>query len=351
MCATWAVAMVRGPGLFGAEVTPGVARQANADTADAMAATERVAPPNPKLVKLPFSFPAGMENTPVLYKGRPLLVQNRRSTKRDEQEQADLFIGDLATGQEVAKFGVGFSFVSAIVNGDEMNVFGTRNTNQEWTKDIYRFWSSDLKTWKQELAVARENKDEHLFNTSVCRDEAGYLMAYEFSTGGSAHWAFRFARSKDLVKWDEVPDLAFADQTEMSFCACPALRYCAPYYYVIYGIECGKGLGRHYHYQLPTTKYAAALARSRDLVLWEVSPCRGPMLDPIPGEGINNTDADLFEYEGNTYVYYGTGDQATWGTIRVALYAGPMKEMFEAHFPDGAATIKFDARKRKYLYP
>ena len=75
------------------------------------------------------------------------------------------------------------------------------------------------------------------------------------------------------------------------------------------------------------------------------------MLDPIPGEGINNTDADLFEYRGNTYVYYGTGNQATWGTIRVALYAGPMKEMFEAHFPSGVPTIKLDTRLRKYLYP
>jgi hypothetical protein len=120
---------------------------------------------------------------------------------------------------------------------------------------------------------------------------------------------------------------------------------------VIYGIEREKGLGKHYQYQLPTTKYAAALARSKDLAAWEVSPCRGPMLDPIPGEGINNTDADLFEYEGNTYVYYGTGDQATWGTIRVAMYAGPMKEMFEAHFPNGVPTIKLDARQRKYLYP
>ena len=75
------------------------------------------------------------------------------------------------------------------------------------------------------------------------------------------------------------------------------------------------------------------------------------MLDPIPGEGINNTDADLFEYEGRTYIYYATGDQATWGTIRAALYAGPMQQMFEAHFPAGVPMIQFDATKGKYLYP
>ena len=75
------------------------------------------------------------------------------------------------------------------------------------------------------------------------------------------------------------------------------------------------------------------------------------MLDPIPGEGINNTDADLFEYEGNTYIYYATGDQCTWATLRIAMYAGPMQEMLEAYFPHGVPTIKFDTQKRKYIYP
>lgn len=114
---------------------------AHADVAAVAPANKPVAPANPKLVKLPFSFPAGMENTPVLYRGHPLLVQNRRSTKREEQEQADLCIGDLVTGQEIAKLGPGFSFVSAVVRHEEINVFATRNTNQEWTQDVYRFWS------------------------------------------------------------------------------------------------------------------------------------------------------------------------------------------------------------------
>ncbi|MFA6242905.1 MAG: hypothetical protein WC655_18340 [Candidatus Hydrogenedentales bacterium] len=318
--------------------------------AQAADAGQMEAPPNPKLVKLPFSFPAGMENTPVTYRGRPLLVQNRRSNKNGpEQDDADLFIQDLVTGQEVARLGKGFSFVSALVNGDEMNVFGTVNTSKEWTKDVYRFWSTDLENWKRELAVARKDADEHLFNTSVCRDGQGYLMAYE--SNKPLAWSFYFARSKDLAKWEKIPDLAFADTTENSFCACPALRYFAPYYYAIYGIQCDQGIGKHYQYQLPTSKYAAAVARSKDLVTWDLSPCRGPFLDPVPGEGINNTDVDLFEYEGNTYVYYGTGDQATWGTIRVAMYAGPMKEMLEAHFPADAPTIQFDTKQRKYIYP
>ena len=329
------------PSAFSAEAPTG-------QSASAGRAANREAPDNPALVKLPFSFPRGMENTPVVFRGRVLLVQNDRSIKREEQEKASLFIQDMVTGQEVARLGTGFSFVSALVDGEELNVFATVNTNDQWTKDVYRFWSSDLKSWKQDLAIRREG-DEHLFNTSVCRDDRGYLMAFE--SNKPVQWSFRFARSNDLVRWEPVPGMGFADVAEQSFCACPAVRHVAGYYYVLYGIQREKGPGRYYQYRLPETKYVTAIARSRDLAIWDLSPTRHPMLDPIPGEGINNTDADLFEHEGNTYVYYATGDQATWGTIRVAMFAGPMKQLLEAYFPADVPAIRFDATGGKYLYP
>jgi len=306
------------------------------------------APPNPPLTKLPFAFVRGMENTPVIFQGRPLLVQNHRTTKREEQEQAYLFIQDLVTGNQVARLGTGFSFVSAYVNGDELNVFGTVNTNDEWTKDIYRFWSTDLKSWKQQLVIARDG-DEHLFNASVCRDDQGYVMAFE--SNKPVQWSFRFARSKDLSHWEKVPGINCADLAESTYWACPAIRYFAPYYYVLYGAMREKGPGKSYQYRLPETKWVTFLARSKDLANWELSPTKGPMLDPDSGEGVNNTDADLFQYEGNTYVYYATGDQSTWGTIRVAMYAGPMQQMLEAFFPSGAPMIRFDATQGKYIYP
>jgi len=303
---------------------------------------------DPVLVKLPFSFPTGMENTPVVFHDRPVLVANWRSTNKDDQEQVYLFIQDLITGEELARFGKGFSFVSGFVNGEEMNVFGTENTNTEWTKDIYRFWSTDLKSWRQAKVVTRQG-DEHLFNTSVCRDNEGFVMAYESNL--PVQWSFRFARSKDLATWEPVEGIQFSDLAEQTACANPTIRYFAPYYYVVYGGWRWKGPGARYEYLLPETRYTTLVARSKDLAHWEISPTRGPMLDPVPGEGINNTDADLFEYEGRTYIYYATGDQATWGTIRVAMYDGPMQQMLEAYFPEGAQMVTFDAAKGAYTYP
>jgi len=306
------------------------------------------APDNPVLTKLPFAFDEGMENTPVIYQGRPMLVRNWRSIKPEEQDQAYLFIDDMVTGQQVAKFGTGFSFVSGFVNGDELNVFATENTNAEWTKDIYRFWSTDLTTWSQERVITRQG-DEHLFNSSVCRDDQGFIMAYESNT--PVQWSFRFARSTDLSKWEPVEGVQFSYLAEQTACANPTIRYFAPYYYVVYSGWCWKGLGTRYEYLLPETRYTTFVARSTDLANWEISPTRHAMLDAVPGEGINNTDADLFEFEGRTYIYYATGDQATWGTIRVAMFDGPLEAMLRGYFPEGVPMVRFDATKGAYVYP
>jgi hypothetical protein len=53
---------------------------------------------------------------------------------------------------------------------------------------------------------------------------------------------------------------------------------------------------------------------------------------------------DLLEYEGNTCVFYATGDQQTWGTVRMAMFPGPMQRFFTSYFPDGAPTVKASAR-------
>lgn len=317
-------------------------------SAEAAASGNPHAIPNPPLTKIPFAFPGlRMENTPVILSGQPFLVQNVRPVNAKVKDFY-LFIEDLRTGQEIARFGEAFSFVSAFVGDGELNIFATENTDDDWTHDIYRFRSKDLQQWEKELAVPRK-PGEHLFNASVCRDEQGYVMAFE--SNQPVQWSFRFARSQDLASWQEVEGVNFADLAEKTACACPAIRYVAPYYYVVYGAWRWAGPGLWYDYRLPETRYVSFLARSKDLATWELSPTKYPLLDPVPGEGINNTDADLFEWEGNTYLYYATGDQQTWGTIRMAIYAGSLKQFFDDYFPENAPMIVFDAREGKYVYP
>ena len=84
----------------------------------------------------------------------------------------------------------------------------------------------------------------------------------------------------------------------------------------------------------------------------DLSPTKYPMLEPTAQESdINNTDADLFECEGNTYVYYINSDQQTWGAGSLVMYAGSLKECLEGHFPKNTPMVKYDAKKSEFTYP
>ena len=142
----------------------------------------------------------------------------------------------------MSHFGQRHSLGSAFVKGDTVHAFAAEHGRNlsEWFGDIYHFSSTDLKTWRRELAIGRET-GEHLLNSSVCRDEEGYLMAYE--SDQPVKFCFKFARSKDLTHWDKVAGVVFAGPRGTQYSACPVIRYCRPYYYAIYVVERRSGSG------------------------------------------------------------------------------------------------------------
>lgn len=291
----------------------------------------------PLVTKLPFAFSqtgrTPMENTPILFGSRLLLVANYRPGGADAKgRDAYLYIDDLVTGEEVARFGNGHSFVSAFVRGDELNVFALEFSDfgrMMNSSGIDRLATTDLKTWKTEKAIVADH-NEHLFNSSVCCDDQGFLMAYESDKPLS--FCFKFARSHDLATWTKIPGLAFTG-VNREYAACPVIRYVKPFYYVIYLHAPMEG----------HNGWTSFLARSENLQEWEWSPFN-PILEAAASEGINNSDVDLLEYGGKTYLYYATGDQATWGTVRIALYDGSLANFFIRHFPESLPRIKATAR-------
>ncbi len=96
----------------------------------AHAADPAIADRRPKLVKLPTAIgPNAMENSPVVFQNRPLLILNRRDDTLNKTDgytkSMYLYALDLTTGREVARFGEGHSFANAYVNGTELNVFAS----------------------------------------------------------------------------------------------------------------------------------------------------------------------------------------------------------------------------------
>ena len=291
----------------------------------------------PQFIKIPCNFDAAMENTPFIYKGNAYIALNHRNDSKDRigdyarEQNMHLYIDNLHTGVRLAQFGAGHSFVNAFPDGDTLHVFASQGTNDDWFHDIYDFTTTDMKHWKRRLAIPRQD-DEHLFNCSVARnDKNEYIMAYE--SNQPVAFCFKFARSTDLKQWEKIPDLVFTGLNN-EYSACPVLRFFAPYYYAIY-----------LHGPMPNHNgYTSFLARSKDLVDWQLSPFN-PILEAGDGEGSNNSDVDLFEYQGRTYIYYATGDQRTWGTLKIAMYNGPLREFYEKHFPQGMPMIRLSTRK------
>jgi hypothetical protein len=279
-----------------------------------------------KLVKLPETLGKNvMESTPLWYRGQLIMFHSHRvDVPKPDLSRMYLFLADPATGKELARFGERHSLGSALVDGETVHVFAAYHSDDDWFHDIYHFWSDDLKIWQREPAIAREG-GEHLLNSSVCRDEQGFLMAYE--TDKPVGFCFKFARSKDLRRWEKIRGLVFTGQNR-EYSACPVIRYFQPYYYVIY---LHAAISGH-------NGWVSFLARSKDLATWELSP-KNPLLEAGEGEGRNNSDVDLIEIGGKTYVYYCTGDQQTWGDLKRAMYPGPMAEFFAGYFPAGAKTV------------
>ena len=260
----------------------------------------------------------------MIFNTKLLLVGNYRPSGESSLKDKDsyLYVDDLYTGDELVRFGQAHSFVSALVVNDELNVFALDFTEsgKVWSSNgINRFVTKDLKEWKTEKVILPEGS-EKLFNTSVCKDYEGYLMAYE--SNEPVQFCFKFARSKDLTNWQKIPGLVYTGE-KREYSACPAIRYFAPFYYVIY---LHAPIANH-------NGYVSYLSRSKDLVNWELTPFN-PILEAEKEEGKNNSDVDLIEFKGKTYLYYAIGDQATWTSIRVAMYDGPMKSFFESHFPE-----------------
>lgn len=281
----------------------------------------------PSLTKVPGIFGSAPESeaSPIVYRGEPLLLRcHRPAIPGDQLQTSDLYLTmvNLKTGAQAAPpFAYGYSMGCAMVVGNEVNVFAGKLINGSGS-DIYRFTSTDLVHWSDPALVVARSGSELLWNSSVTRDPNGYLMAYE--SNQPVGFCFKFARSTDLVNWTKIDVPAFAGPNGNEYSACPDIAYAGGCYYVSYLAQS----------TVPGSQngYVTEIARSKDLATWEYSD-KSPMLTPIAGEGINNSDVDLFEYNNKTYLFYCSGDQQSWGNIQLAVYDGSPGQLLSSYFP------------------
>ncbi|MCL1951451.1 MAG: hypothetical protein FWF60_01345 [Oscillospiraceae bacterium] len=303
-------------------------------------------------------FP-GMEQTPIVWDGRMIFIESVSDfSKSRVEEQFYIRARDYQSGRVYPAFGHGYPFASAYAENGVAYVFCTslrdgrpltmyqgedasRWHDPRGGSSVMMFWSSDLEHW-QGREILRV-PGWRMWNTSVCKGEGGYVMAIEVggegmeAIAGHGFTSF-FAQSNDLEHWEMMgSDCCY---TRERYNACPALRYADGWYYMI----CLEAL--------PAVRYAPYIYRTRDFRDWEVSVHNPIMLfgdeDRAPhplsrftpeerglletGININNSDVDLCELGGKTYLYYANGDQMTYSFLCEAVYDGPLDELLKGFF-------------------
>ncbi len=207
--------------------------------------------PGTRLVKEEKYISASSEPAPFVFHGSLMLMESMRRATGAEREQYFIRITDVETGKVVSKFAYGYGLASIIVEKGELWVFASRWDNGTWN-DVTLFRSTDLSSWRSRRVLTQE-AGEHIFNTSVCKTDDGYAMAYETNDPAYVPFTMKFAQSDDLVRWERIPTALFgADR----YAACPCLRFSNGWYYMLY-----------LEHLSPRWWFETYMVRSRDLRL------------------------------------------------------------------------------------
>lgn len=301
----------------------------------------------------------GMEQTPIVFDGRMIFIESVSEFESSDKDRHfyirardyknDITYPGFAHGYPFASAytenGVVYVFCTSLRDGKPMTMYQS-DDSAEWHdprggSSVMMFWSSDLTNWQRKEILRVPGW--RMWNTSVCKGEYEYIMAIEVGGEGTEEIAGHgftsfFARSKDIMNWEMMGnDCCY---TRERYNACPALRYFEGWYYMI----CLEAL--------PVTRYAPYIYRTRDFRDWTVSVHNPIMMfgddDRVPhpmskltekekdiletGVNINNSDVDLCEFEGKTYIYYANGDQMMYSFLCEAVYDGTLGEFLKGFF-------------------
>ncbi|MBE6731207.1 MAG: hypothetical protein E7564_05925 [Ruminococcaceae bacterium] len=309
-------------------------------------------PPKKKLIKNGTVKINVVETTPVVWEGRLLRFEwlrnfgwggsGQKATNANMREKGCYHFVDHLTEKEVgAEFAFDHAFGCCYNDEGTMYAHGTRGGGGGNYLDT--FYSKDLVNWESKEAICFP-EDIMLFNTSVCKDDEGYVMAIEIGGKNEAvgvPFTIVFAKSKNLVDW-ELLDMMEYSYTRDRYSACPVIRYYGGQYYMIY-LE-----------GAPCHRWIPYIVRSKDLINWELG-VTNPIMYPSDEDKIlvnhenftdfekeyinnavdcNNSDIDLCEFEGRTYIVYSWGNQFGKEFLATAEYDGSEEEFLKSFFAD-----------------
>ncbi len=292
----------------------------------------------PKIKKLGACSPNG-EMTPFVWNGRLMrmeLCDPLNGTDNTVRRYA--IIRDVETGKILSEFAENSYFHAAYVENDTIYVTGVDMKNRG---NINIYESKDLVNWEERVLLS--NPGWVYYNTGLTKGPDGYVLLVEASDPvehvGQKFTHF-FATSPDMKEWtfmDYV--LGYSKERYMGG---PWLKYSEGWYYMI---ACAELPCRHFTNYIYRTKdfkdwyvgyYNPMLMADEDDRL--ISP-RAADLSPelvekitTTGFNINNSDPDMCDWNGKTYINYLAGNQLGYYYMCEAEYDGTVAEFLKHYF-------------------
>ena len=292
----------------------------------------------PKIKKLGAVSPYG-ETTPFVWKGKLMRTEMLYIEGDNRKDCQGVGIRDVESGKILSQVGKDSYFHAAYVENDTLYITAV---DKKERGVIRMYESTDLIHWTNRPLF--NNKGWVYYNTALTKGPDGYVLLMEASHPkeyvGAYPFTFFFATSPDLVNWTFMDyDLGFSKERYMGG---PWMKYSEGYYYVIAVTE------------LPCKRYTNYIYRTKDFRDWEVG-LYNPLLMPDDEDrkispravdmdeeflekiktafNINNSDVDMCDWNGKTYICYGTGNQmGTSGWLAEAEYDGTVAEFLKANF-------------------
>lgn len=284
-----------------------------------------------------------VETTPFVFDGKVILLETiTEDYPQNHIGERYLRCRDVESGHIYPAFGFKHSFASAYAEDGAVWVFAPNEdivgayANPDAGKYVQIFRSENLHDWT-EVGRYELHNEGRAWNTSVCKADGRYVMAYECDDPNYPKFTIKFAESTDLIHWANVPKSIHGEDR---YEACPAMRYYDGWFYCIcLEMRNSDPLFREWYFE-------EIIARSQDLIHWERSS-KNPVLTPSPEDrlifhpdvkltgrevNVNTSDIDFCEYQGKTVIFYAWGDQLGIHFLARAEYAGSEREFLESYF-------------------
>ena len=255
------------------------------------------------------AFENRMEGTPFLWAGEIMFLSSHRPADTSPFLTGEVEVYD-SNRALISSTPSPIKFASAIVIGPRLYIVGT------YANEVFSSYSEDLLTWSAPEKLVSSIPGRSLYNTSVIeRADGSFLMALETCEPGHTCFSVRFFAAPSIAgPWAETGSVF----SPSAYAACPTIREVDGVIYMIYLKDFGH--------------WASAVARSSDLVTWEISPTVVLSALGTPGEENNNSDVDLIEHNGEVRLNYAIGDQLTYSHIKFARYRGTLRQFFAEFF-------------------